>query len=176
MKHLLAGAATAWFCAAVGAQPLPAPAWTICTSTVADRDGDTFICRPAGGGQAFPVRLAQADAPERPRQYKSRAAHKKLRGLLGPNTQVACYKLDRYGRPVCRVRSASGADVSVELVRAGLAWYAEQWAAEFTAEERALFPQLQAEARGARRGLWGMPDPMPPWVCRDRKDPDPPCR
>jgi endonuclease YncB( thermonuclease family) len=152
------------------AQPLPAPAWTVCVSTTPPNDGDTFICRPAGA-EPFKVRVARADAPERKPSspYKSRAAQKRLRGLLGPGTQAACYKLDAYGRPVCRVRTASGTDVGTEMIRAGLAWYAEPWAGELRAEDRVRLLQLQAEAKAARRSVRGMPDPMPPWVCRERK-------
>lgn len=51
--------------------------------------------------------------------------------------------------------------MSLELVRAGLAWHG-------TTRNTRQTPCLQAEveARRAKVGLWSMPSPVPPWEWR----------
>jgi endonuclease YncB( thermonuclease family) len=69
---------------------------------------------------------------------------------------------DKYGRKVCRVE-VDGQDLSVELLRAGLAWHYKRY------NQEPALASLQAEARARKRGLWADPNPIPPWEWRRRK-------
>ena len=69
-------------------------------------------------------------------------------------------KTDRYGRLVAPVILPDGRDLSVELVKAGLAWHYKKYSDD---EELA---RLEVEARKASRGLWSEPEPVPPWEWR----------
>ena len=67
----------------------------------------------------------------------------------------------RYGRTVAVVILPDGRSLNAELVRAGLAWWYRRYAPDDETLER-----LEREAREARRGLWGDPEPIPPWEWR----------
>jgi micrococcal nuclease len=54
-----------------------------------------------------------------------------------------------------------GRNLNQEIVRAGFAWWCRQYARHDKELER-----LEAEAKGAKRGLWADKDPMPPWEFR----------
>lgn len=68
---------------------------------------------------------------------------------------------DRYGRTVGRVY-VEGRDVNAALVTAGAAWVYLQ----YSRDPRLL--ALEAEAKTASRGLWGLPEAQrtPPWEWR----------
>lgn len=68
---------------------------------------------------------------------------------------------DRYGRTVGRVY-VEGRDVNAALVTAGAAWVYRQ----YSRDPRLL--ALEAEAKTASRGLWGLPEAQrtPPWEWR----------
>ena len=70
---------------------------------------------------------------------------------------------DRYGRTVGEVVLPDGRSLNQELVRAGYAWWYRKYS------DDAVLEALEAEARGARRGLWAELDPVPPWAWRRRR-------
>ena len=69
--------------------------------------------------------------------------------------------VDRYGRVVGEVILPGGKSLDREMVRAGFAW----WYYDYAKKDLKL-ALLEREARGARRGLWADPNPVPPWVWR----------
>jgi endonuclease YncB( thermonuclease family) len=66
---------------------------------------------------------------------------------------------DRYGRTVARVE-CDGVDASAEQIRSGMAWVFDRYVSD-----SALY-EMQAVARGERRGLWGDAEPVAPWEWR----------
>ena len=95
-----------------------------------------------------------------------REAANYLRSLVaGQKTTAWCYKVDRFEREVCHVWVGKQ-DIGQALIAAGYAWYAFQFAAELTDEQRLAYPEAEQRARAGRIGLWQEPDPMPPWECR----------
>lgn len=154
MKRLLALALLA---------PALAGASVVCSETRGFHDGDTFAC-VSRDGETFVVRVAGLDAPETGQGFW-RVSRDRLRELAAAGTAVDCYKTDRYGRQVCRVRRPSG-DVVEQLIHEGLAWHSVKYADEQTAEERQRYAAAEAAARVARRGLWSEPDPQEPHECR----------
>lgn len=63
---------------------------------------------------------------------------------------------DRYGRLVARVR-VDDTDVSLELVKAGLAWHYKK----YSSDPALAGAEQQARAEGV--GVWSLADPIPPW-------------
>ncbi len=68
---------------------------------------------------------------------------------------------DRYGRTVAEVILPDGRSLNREMVGQGAAW----WYREYSPTDFRL-ARLESEARATRRGLWGQPNPVPPWVWR----------
>ena len=68
-----------------------------------------------------------------------------------------------YMRVLAEVRLAAGTNVNHELVKAG--WC--MWFRKYAPDDLVL-EALEAEARAARRGLWVVPSPVPPWEWRTR--------
>ena len=114
------------------------------------RDGDSF----RAGEQAF--RLWGIDAPELGQRWGT-AAREALRELLTGAGEVT---VERHGtswkRIVVRAESG-GKDVSLELLKMGLAWYCPDFA-----PRRNDYREAEQEAREARRGLWSDENPVSP--------------
>ena len=88
------------------------------------------------------------------------------RSLLANREAVAeCIKTDRYGRQVCRVL-VGGADAGLEQIQAGMAWYFRRYAKELPPDRREQYADMEAQAKGERRGLWADAEPTPPWDWR----------
>ena len=67
-------------------------------------------------------------------------------------------------RVLAEVRLAAGTNVNQKLVKDGWCmWYRKY------APDDLVLEALETEAREARRGLWVMPNPVPPWEWRKEK-------
>ena len=126
---------------------------------VAITDGDTL--RVLRKREQVRVRLHGIDAPERKqpfgtraRQYAGDLAHEKL-------VRVEVKKTDRYGRAVGVIILPDGRNLNHEMVRAGFAW----WVQEYAPRDKSL-ARLEQDARKAKRGLWTDDAPVPPWEYR----------
>lgn len=137
-----------------------AVAATLCL-VVAIADGDTLTarCGDSGAYQQVKVRLAEIDAPER-RQPFGNVSRQHLAALCFQElATIHAQSTDRYGRTVARVE-CKGQDASLEQVRTGMAWAYRKYLTDPTINH------AEQEARGAGRGLWSDPNPMPPWQWR----------
>lgn len=164
MRRLLALACLA----GVLALPVPAAAAArayraLVTSVV---DGDTLWVRRSSGDPGVEIRLEGIDAPESCQRWgvQSRDA---LRGLLlGQRVLVYERARDAYGRVIARV-SLGGRDVGAWLVANGHAW------SPGFRHRPGTYAALEAEARGARRGLWSHRRPREPRAFRRQHGPCP---
>ena len=68
--------------------------------------------------------------------------------------------IDRYKRTAAETILPDGRNLNQELVRAGLAWWYQQYA-----RRESAMRDLK-EARDAKRGLWSDPKPVEPWEWR----------
>ncbi|MFZ0254981.1 MAG: thermonuclease family protein [Gammaproteobacteria bacterium] len=129
---------------------------------VAIADGDTLTLLV--DHRQLKIRLAEIDTPERRQPYGSKAKEALSRLAFGKRARVVAAGRDRYGRTVGRVY-VDEVDINAEMVRRGAAWVYRKYA-----KDPALFA-LEAEARKAKRGLWGLPEAeqVPPWEWRRRK-------
>jgi endonuclease YncB( thermonuclease family) len=121
-------------------------------------DGDTYDLLINNKPQR--IRIDAIDAPE-----KGMPFYKVSKNYLGS----LCFKkmirikkvdVDRHGRWVCRGYTPEGLDISVEMVKAGLAWHYKEYSND---KELA---QLELEARSMKIGLWSEPLSLPPWEVR----------
>jgi len=124
-------------------------------------DGDTFELRRSIGGTVT-VRLHGVDAPESAQPYGTAATKAARRLAQGKSIRATARDIGRYGRAVASL-NVEGGDLGAMLIRRGLAWHYRQYAPNATE-----YARLQRQARGADRGLWSRPSPVPPWTWRDR--------
>lgn len=157
---------------AQAAQPTAASGQTPATRTLEGKvvgvaDGDTITILDAGNRQTR-IRLQGIDAPES-RQAFGQASKRNLSDLIFNRQVVVEYeKTDRYGRTLGKV-VASGRDVNLEQVKAGLAWHYKYYQDEQSPNDRRLYADAETEARAAGRGLWADSSPIPPWDFRRGK-------
>jgi endonuclease YncB( thermonuclease family) len=110
-------------------------------------------------GRQTKVRLAEIDAPEKRQPFGERSKQSLSDLVYGKWVKVNQEDLDRYGRVVGRVYFES-LDVNAEQIKRGMAWIYRQYN-----RDRSLLA-LEQGARGAKRGLWTEPNPIPPWEYR----------
>ena len=113
-------------------------------------DGDTLLADCAGG--EVKVRVFGIDAPEMKQEPWGDRSREALRGLLPRfgSIELRVMDRDRYDRTVAQVRVGER-DIGLEMVRQGRAVVYEQY------NDSPAYRQAQAEARQARRGIWGKP-------------------
>lgn len=126
------------------------------------QDGDTLTV--LRGKVQVKVRLDGIDCPERAQPYGTRAQQKTANLVFAHTVTVKTRAKDRYGRTLAVILLPNGRSLNQELLRVGLAW----WYRQYAPRDRAL-AQLEETARDNGRGLWGDPDPIPPWLWRKQK-------
>ena len=138
----------------------PAYAETLAGRVVGVHDGDTLTLLNDQKRQTK-VRLAEIDTPESKQPYGSRSKQALSDLVFGKAVQVEVRDIDRYGRTVGRVL-VNGTDVNAALVASGAAWVYRQYSSDPD------LLRLEAEAKAAGRGLWGLPEAQrtPPWEWR----------
>lgn len=122
-------------------------------------DGDTLDVLVEG--EARRIRIADIDTPERGQPWARRAKQALSRRVFGKEVRINEVAVDSYGRTVGEVY-ADNVCVGCELVREGHAWVYRKYS------DDPVLLELEAEAREARRGLWGLPEAsqVPPWEWR----------
>jgi micrococcal nuclease len=126
---------------------------TFTGNCVGVHDGDTISVMKAG--RAVKIRLEGIDCPEMGQDFGTRVKTFTSGMVFGKGVQVKEYNLDKYGRMVARVY-VQGRDVSLELVKAGLAWHFKKYSSD------PILAEAEEQARGLKKGLWSMPNPVPP--------------
>lgn len=111
-------------------------------------------------GRAIKIRLEGIDCPELGQDFGAKAKRFTSGMVFRKIVEVREYYQDEYGRTVARV-SINSEDLSLELVKAGLAWI-------FRKGSDSILDRAEDQARKQKLGLWSMPNPMPPWEYRRR--------
>ena len=140
---------------------------------VAVTDGDTIKVLDNNGVQ-HKIRLAGIDAPEKAQPFGN-ASRKHLASLVaGKDVRVETTKKDRYGRVLGKVWVQPGdcpdcgktLNANHAQILSGMAWWYRDYARDQSPQDRARYKSAVDEARKRKLGLWGEPDPIPPWVWR----------
>lgn len=121
-------------------------------------DGDTIDV--LHDGRTERIRLHGIDCPEKGQAFGQRAKQFTFELVFGKEVKVWDRGRDKYGRTIGEVVLDDGRVLNRALVAAGMAWAYRKYSTVYVTEE--------ADARTARRGLWGDPDPVPPWEFRHR--------
>lgn len=125
-------------------------------------DGDTFDIAFGEAGEKVRVRLYGLDAPELAQPHGREARDFLSKLLLNREVRVDKEDLDQFGRVVGQVFD-SGLSINLTLVASGHAWVYERYC------QAPICHQMKNEENQARQkklGLWGQPDPQPPWQWR----------
>lgn len=143
----------------------PGTAETLAGRIVAIADGDSLTLLTSDRREVR-IRIASIDAPEHAQPYGDRSQRALAALAFGQAVVAEIVDIDRYGRTVADVR-CNGLDLGSELVRSGAAWVFQRYS-----RNPALLA-LEAEARDAHRGLWGLPEGerTPPWEWRQARRP-----
>jgi len=131
------------------------PATKFTAKVVGITDGDTITVLRDNG--QIRIRLHGIDCPERGDDFSQKAKQFTSTLVFGKTVQVKPVDIDRYGRTVARIYIGEK-DLSVELVRSGLAWHYIQYAPN----DKEL-TEAEALAKSAGVGIWSLPNPAPPW-------------
>lgn len=116
-------------------------------------DGDT-VNASLPDGATITIRLDGIDTPERDEPYSVQATRATRVMLLSKRVQLQGTDVDAYGRLVARI-VVDGTDVSVQLVRDGLACHFTRYSSDATLAAA----QKEAQRRGA--GFWSQGAPKP---------------
>ena len=131
-------------------------------------DGDTLTVETQEGEIAT-VRLEGIDSPEDGYPF-SRRAEQRLREIVGSGNILLApdpsQPYDQYGRVIARV-FVDGMDVAVALVEDGLAFHYIEYS------DDPKLAEAERRARAGERGVWSLPDPIPPWEIRSGLHIDP---
>lgn len=121
--------------------------------------GDNFIMFSTEGEQV-PVQLYGIAAPERNQPHGYNAAQFLAYLIIQQDVTVKVYSTDEVGRAVGVVTLAEK-NINRQMIHQGYAWRhaSECRKASFCVE----WNRVQNEARKARRGLWSIKEPIPPW-------------
>ena len=120
-------------------------------------DGDTLTILV--NREQVKIRLAEIDTPEKGQPWGNRAKQALSRKVFGKMARVEIETVDRYGRTVGKVW-VDDRDICREMVREGHAWVYRRYL-----RDRSLLKDERA-AQQAATGLWGLPNPVPPWEWR----------
>ena len=143
---------------------------------VSIQDGDTLTILDTNS-QQHRIRISGIDAPESKQPFGTRSKQKLAEMAAGEDGRAECHKVDRYKRQVCKVwvqpidcRSCGRTlDLGYAQISVGMAWWYREYAKEQSAEDRGRYESAEQDARLRKRGIWSMPEPVPPWEWRQRK-------
>lgn len=122
-------------------------------------DGDTLAVQGSSG--ELVIRLWGIDAPEMDQVWGMESKVALGRLCIAESVHVDVVAVDQYKRRVCKVKMADGRDLADEMVRAGAAWWASQYAPRDVVKKG-----LMLEAQAGKIGLWSYPTRVPPWIHR----------
>lgn len=124
------------------------------------KDGDSIILRYPNSIEKE-ARLFGIDAPEYNQAYGKQAKRALEKLVLKKSVLVVKKDTDRYQREIVILyRESDRMDVNLELVKVGSAWVYTQY------QDNKIWGSAENKARQQALGLWGLNDPVPPWVWR----------
>jgi endonuclease YncB( thermonuclease family) len=106
------------------------------------------------------IRLYGIDCPEKGQAFGQKAKQATSSLLFGKDVRIESHGRDKHRRTLGTVFDGE-LNVNQELVKEGWCW----WFRKFVPKDQAL-KQLEQEAKGAKKGLWADPNPVPPGLYR----------
>lgn len=132
-------------------------------------DGDTVLV--AAGRSRLMIRLDSIDCPEDGQHWGDTAKYGLIKLIGGRTVHLEQHGVDDYGRTLATlyVQNANGAgwqNVNERMVTLGHAWVMRRYYDHLPNDRQAQLNRLEAWAKSKKVGLWGTPDPIPPWRWR----------
>ena len=132
-------------------------------------DGDTVDVRVSG--RKTRVRLDAIDCPENGQHWGDTAKFGLVKLIGGKTVHLEQHGQDQYGRTIATiyVSHANGSkwiNVNERMVTLGHAWVMRKYYSHLSKERQRQLNRLEAWAKSKRVGLWGTPNPIPPWEWR----------
>ena len=132
-------------------------------------DGDTVLV--AKGWSRLMIRLDSIDCPEGGQDWGDTATYGLIKLIGGRIVHLEEHGIDDFGRTLATiyVRHANGREwqnVNERMVTLGHAWVMRQYYDHLPPDRQDKLNKLEAWAKSKNVGLWGTPDPMPPWQWR----------
>ncbi len=105
------------------------------------------------------IELDGIDCPEISQDFGKEAKDFTSSKIFKKKVTVHIKSYDSIGRVVGRVL-VDDKDLSLELIKEGLAWYDKQYGSD------KVLKKEQKKAKKRKKGLWSEPNPVAPWVYR----------
>lgn len=122
-------------------------------------DGDTvFVMKDK---KEVKIKIDGVDCPEMGQAFGKNAKQFTSKLVLGKVVEVSIKGLDNFKTIVAYVM-VEKSDVSLELLKAGLAWNYKRFSSDDP-----IYAMAENDARNSRIGLWSMPNPTSPWDFRN---------
>ena len=135
---------------------LSIPAGATTGNVISVLDGDTI--EVLDNQRPERIRLSGIDCPEKGQAYGQKAKDAVADLAFRKEDTVKTHGYDKYTRTIADVLLPDGTNVNHTLVKQGWCWWYRKYAPGDTVLEG-----LETEARGAEKGLWADPQPVPPW-------------
>jgi micrococcal nuclease len=119
-------------------------------------DGDTYFFQTAS--ETLKVRWFGIDAPEGNQPFGNESASF-LSRYLHKDASLVAHGHDQYKRTLGTL-FIDGQDINLLLVKEGYSWHYKRYL------DNKKFASAQANAKKNKLGLWGLPNPIPPWNWR----------
>ncbi|MBW8364705.1 MAG: thermonuclease family protein [Rhizobium sp.] len=142
---------------------MAATAGTLVGSVIGVTDGDTLTLLV--DRQAYKVRIAGIDAPEKRQAWGEKSKTNLSRLAFNQEAVAECPKVDRWGRQICKV-SVNAVDIGLEQIKDGMAWWYRKYAKEQSSDDQSAYENMELMAKLRRLGLWSDTNPIPPWYFR----------
>jgi len=132
-------------------------------------DGDSVLVRMADF--EVRIRLDSIDCPEDGQQWGDIAKYGLMKLISRRTVLVEQFGADRHGRTLGTLyvyNKAKGQYVNVNerMVLLGHAWVYRQYYAHLPRARQDALNRMERWASSRKVGLWGRPDPIPPWEWR----------
>jgi micrococcal nuclease len=132
-------------------------------------DGDTVLV--VKGWTRLMIRLDSIDCPEGGQDWGDTAKYGLIKLIGGRTVHLEQHGVDDFGRTLATlyVRHANGRgwqNVNERMVTLGHAWVMRQYYDHLPPDRQDELNKLEGWAKSKNVGLWGTPDPMPPWQWR----------
>ena len=114
------------------------------------QDGDTITVLDSSNAN-HRIRLLGIDAPENGQAFGTKSGQNLSQSIFNKVVRIEWSKHDRYGRIVGKVMLQSQ-DVSLEQIRAGMAWHYKYYQGDQTSHDRQLYADAEIAARATRIG------------------------
>lgn len=125
-------------------------------------DGDTFTAINRDNLQ-LKFRIWGIDAPEKKQAFGTKSKEYLSSLIFSKTITIDVQKQDGWGRYLAYVYTPDKKDVSLEMIKAGMAWHFIEY------DDSEEYKKAELQARKSKKGLWSDPHHIAPWEFRKKK-------